>query len=46
MGMLNVCGKMPSEVRLEKNWGMSVDERAIDLFFKNTDTIRGSISIK
>ena len=27
--MIKVCGKMPSEVRLEKNWGTSVDKRAI-----------------
>ena len=30
MNMMNVCRKMPSEVRLEKGWGTSVDERAID----------------
>ena len=27
--MMEVCGQMLSEVRLEKNWGTSVDERAI-----------------
>ena len=26
---MKVCGKMASEARLEKNWGTSVDERAI-----------------
>ena len=26
MEMMKVYGKMPSEVRLETNWGMSVDE--------------------
>ena len=29
MVMMKVCGKMPSKVRLEKNWGTSVNERAI-----------------
>ena len=27
--VMKACGKMPSEVRLEKNWGTSVDKRAI-----------------
>ena len=27
--MVKVCGKMPSKVRLEKNWGTTVDERTI-----------------
>ena len=29
MKMIKVCGKMLSEVRLEKNWGTPVDERVI-----------------
>ena len=29
MHMMKVCGWMPSKMRLEKNWGTSVDERAI-----------------
>ena len=29
INMIKVCGKMPSKARLEKNWGTSVDERAI-----------------
>ena len=27
--MMKGCGKMPREARLEKNWGTSVDEKAI-----------------
>ena len=30
MEMMKVYGKMPSKVRLETNWGMSVDENPID----------------
>ena len=29
MDMMKVCEKVPSEVRLEKNWVTSVNERAI-----------------
>ena len=29
MNNMNVCGKVPSEARLEKNWGTSVNERVI-----------------
>ena len=29
MNMMKVCGKILSEARLNKNWGTSVNERAI-----------------
>ena len=28
MNMMQVCRKMPSNARLEKNWGTLVDEKA------------------
>ena len=37
MKMMKVCGNMLSEVRLEKNWGTSVNERVI---YKNTSFLR------
>ena len=30
MNMMKVCGEMPSKARLEKHWGTSVNERAIN----------------
>ena len=29
MNITKICGKMPSEVTLEKNWGTSINEGAI-----------------